>query len=668
MRIIDIKTGRLGALALTAMVGGATVSCGTKAEPDDRATAKALQAVSTKYNWLQFGGDSRHGSNNTLETQITAQNVGQLTQLFKINLPATIEGAPVVATNVNTPSGVRDVAFVTTRSGSIVALDAYSGLTLWSAQPGTANITMSSPAIDPSLAYVYSNGLDGYVHKYSVPTGSEVIGGGWPELSTLKTQYEKGGTAITIGTAGSSSYLYMGVGGYDGDAGDYEGHITTINLATGAQTVFNAMCSDQQNVHFTATTPDCTTGNKSGIWAKAGVTFDPATNRLYFGTGNGTFSPSSFLWGDSILALNPDGTGVSGGPLDSYTPSNFQNLQNNDLDLGSTNTLILANNGSKYPHLAAQSGKDALVRLINLDNMSGQGGPGHVAGEVSATPLATGGEVQNPCATWTNPTDGSTWVFIVSPSNGMNALRLIVDGSGNPSLVSMWTHSGGGGGAHVANGVLYFAQNGNLQALNPTTGALLWHNAGIGQIHWQAPVVVNGVLYIGDNGSQLTAFSPAAAVGSMPDAAPSTQSVTGPDLTASGTAIALITVPTGGGNHSIGVIHDGVFPPVGSTNSSLQYDTYTDTTTRPEDWVGYQFASPQTFGSLVFQDGRQFSNGGWFVSLAAQVRQNGTWVSIPGQEITPTYRGSDGVSFETCRSRFRPLSATAFGLMASPAG
>ena len=487
----------------------ATPSCTSKKEPtgDLAAARTTAQAVDAKYNWLQFGGDSRHGSNNTLETKITAQNVHGLTQLFKIALPETIEGAPVVLTNVTTSSGLHDVAFMTTRSGLILAIDAYSGATLWSAQPSSANITMSSPAIDPSLAYVYSAGLDGYIHKYAVGTGTEVRTGGWPELSTLKTNVEKDGTAITIASSGGTNYLYMGVGGYIGDAGEYQGHVTTINLSTGAQTVFNAMCSNQA-VHFTlGGNPDCANGQKSGIWAKAGLTFDPVTNRLYVGTGNGTFNPSAFMWGDTILALNADGTGANGGPVDSYTPTNFQSLQNSDLDLGSTNVLILANNGSKYPHLAALSGKDAKLRLVNLDNMSGQGGPGKVGGEISSTPLPTGGEVQNPTATWMNPADGTTWIFVVSPTNGMNALRLAVDGGGNPSLVPVWQAGGGGGGAFVANNVLYYSANNNLRALDPTTGTQLWNNTGVGTIHWQAPVVVNGVLYLGDNGRRLTAFS-----------------------------------------------------------------------------------------------------------------------------------------------------------------
>jgi hypothetical protein len=372
---------------------------------------------------------------------------------------------------------------------------------------------MSSPAIDPSLAFVYSAGLDGFIHKYAVGTGAEITGGGWPELSTRKIAVEKDGTAITIGTAADGThYLYMGVGGYIGDAGDYQGHVTTINLQTGAQTVFNAMCSDQ-TAHFTSSNPNCA-GQKSGIWAKAGLTFDPATNRVYAGTGNGTFDPSRRFWGDTILALDPDGTGRGGGPVDSYTPGNFQQLDDNDQDLGSTNVLILSNNGSKYPHLGLLSGKDAALRLVNLDDMSGQGGPGNVGGEISSVGLPTGGEVQNPISTWVNPADGATWAFVVSPTNGINGVRLSVDSNGNPSLVPVWQAGGGGGGAAVANNVLYYAANNDFRALDPTTGAQLWHSAAIGKIHWQTPTIANGVVYIADNSRQLTAFG----LGSAQDA------------------------------------------------------------------------------------------------------------------------------------------------------
>src|SRR5262249_2901081 len=143
------------------------------------------------------------------------------------------------------------------------------------------------------------------------------------------------------------------------------------------------------------------------------------------------FNPSTFMWGDSILALNADGSGAGGGnPLDSYTPATYQSLQEGDLDLGSTNLLILPtlptppNSGSNYPRLAVQGGKDQVLRLIDLDDMSGQGAPGRVGGEVGSVALMTGGKLQDPSSTWTNPADGSTWVYAVSPRNGINAYQL----------------------------------------------------------------------------------------------------------------------------------------------------------------------------------------------------------------------------------------------------
>jgi F5/8 type C domain/Malectin domain/PQQ-like domain/PQQ enzyme repeat len=512
MRLSTRAKGTLVALLGGGLFAGLVSEQGCNRENEPEVVRRAAVA---KYDWLQFGGDSRHGSNNTLETQITAQNVNGLIQLFKASVPQTVEGAPVVLTGVATSQGTRDVVFVTPRGGGVVAMDAYTGATIWSQQPSGVQITMSSPAIDPSRAFIYGSGIDGRIHKFAVGTGVETTSGGWPELATLKPSVEKDGTAIGIGTSGGTNYLYLGTGAYNGDGGEYQGHINTVNLGTGAQKVFNAMCSDQ-TVHFTlGGTPGCSSRG-SGIWAKAGVTFDPATGKLFVVTGNGTFNAAGHQWGDSILALNPDGSGVNNGPIDSYTPSNFQSLQNTDKDLGSTNLLILPNNGSKYPHLGMQSGKDAQLRLINLDNMSGQGAPGKVAGEISTAPLATGGEVQNPCAAWINPADNITWVFVVSPTNGINASRLSVDGSGNPSLVNVWHTGGGGGGAAVANNVLYYASNNNLHALNPTTGAQLWNNTGIGGIHWQTPMVANGVLYVADNSSKLTAFSLTTAGGETP--------------------------------------------------------------------------------------------------------------------------------------------------------
>ncbi len=483
-------------------------------------------AAAAAYNWLQFNGDPQPSGANSSEKTILPGNVSDLKLWYQVTLPGVADGAPVYLSAVSTSNGVHDLLFVTTRNWWIVALDARTGATVWSHQNGpgaclintsaSACYTTSSPAIDPSLAYVYSygldaNGLNGYVHKYQAGNGSEVTSGGWPELVTLKPNHEKGSSALSIATASSgASYLYAASAGYPGDQGDYQGHITAINLADGSQKVFNAVCSDQA-VHFVDSshvppTPDCP-AVQTAIWARPGVVYSAATNRIYASTGNGDFLPASHDWGDTVFALNPDGTGSTGNPLDTYTPADFTTLQSADADLGSTDVAILpVPPTSSVRHLAVQGGKDQLLRLLNLDNLSGQGGTGNTGGEIGAPiPVPQGGQVLTQPAVWTNPADGSTWIFVANGS-GLSALKLVLNG-GVPSLSLVWKNTSWGTSPVVAAGVLFYAQGGLIQAVNPLTGGVRWSSSQIGGIHWESPIVDNGALYITDENGHLTAYS-----------------------------------------------------------------------------------------------------------------------------------------------------------------
>src|ERR1700687_4421378 len=280
------------------------------------------------YDWLQFGGNPQHSGNNTAETILNPGNIASLVQEYQANLPAIADGAPVFLEAVTTPVGVKNLLFVTTRDGRIIALDAQSGATAWSHQygpgaciinnSGAACYTTSSPAIDPNRLYVYSYGLDGNVHKYQVGDGTEILTSGWPQSTTLKGYDEKGSSALSIATSAGATYLYVTHGGYPGDNGDYQGHITAINLATGAQKVFNAACSDQA-MHLRAfgggVPPTCAT-RQNAIWSRPGVIYDAGTDRIFMGTGNAfNGTPGQFdgnhNWSESVIALHPDGTGGS---------------------------------------------------------------------------------------------------------------------------------------------------------------------------------------------------------------------------------------------------------------------------------------------------------------------------------------------------------------------
>jgi hypothetical protein len=266
-------------------------------------------------------------------------------------------------------------------------------------------------------------------------------------------------------------------------------------------------------------TPDCA-ALRAAVWARSGVVYDADNNEILLATGNGDFVPTSHDWGDSVLAIHPDGTGAAGDPIDSFTPPNFQNLENTDEDLGSTAPAILPTpSASNVRHLGAQGGKDALLRLLNLDNLSGQGGIGHTGGNVGAA-INIGGAVLTTPAVWTNPSDGTVWTFVATAS-AVSGVRLSVDGSGNPSLVLAWQNAGAGTSPLVANNVLYVASTGNIRALAPTTGAVLWQDTQIAGIHWESPVVANGTLYITDESGFLSAYGgvAAAAVPALPGSA-----------------------------------------------------------------------------------------------------------------------------------------------------
>ena len=512
----------LAVSAITLAVLGLPAPAAAPVAVSAAAHAVASAQAGTPGDWQQFGYDPGHRGFNPLETTIQPGNVTTLRLLYKAALPGIVDDAPVFLAGVATPKGVLDLLFVTTMDGRVAALDAADGAVVWSHQPATGpRYTTSAPAIDPGRQLVYAYTLEGLVHRYRVGDGVEVTGGGWPQVATLKPQVEKCSPALAIATAANGhTYLYVANGGYPGDQGDYQGHVTAIDLASGAQRVWNAGCSDQA-VHFTTGTPDCS-AVRSAVWARGGVFYDSDVDRIFFATGNGTFDApgGGHNWGDTTVALHPDGTGSGAVAADSYTPPNFNSLSNQDLDLGSTAPALLpAVARSRFPHLGVQSGKDGMLRLLNLDNLSSQGGPGKVGGELQLIPVPQGGQVLTAPAVWTDPATGTVWVFVANGS-GISGLQLTMDATGTPALAPVWNDSDGGTSPIVVNGIVFYVGPAGLQALTPRHGAVLWSDAAPGQagIHWQSPIAVNGRVYVPDNGGNLWVYAPAAAASTcVPD-------------------------------------------------------------------------------------------------------------------------------------------------------
>jgi hypothetical protein len=315
---------------------------------------------------------------------------------------------------------------------------------------------------------------------------------------------EKGSSSLNR----TSSFVYMTTSGYPGDAGHYEGHVVAVNLATGAATVFNTLCSNiQQLLTDQPGQPNYCPDVQSGVWARAGAVVEPGTGNVFIVSGNGNFNGTTD-WGDSVVKLSADVTTL----LDSYTPTNYQQLQKLDLDLGSSAPAIFpVQSTSATPYLAAQVGKDGQIRLLNRRNLTGTGHPGGVGGELQMITAPGTCEVLAAPVVWTD-TSGKAWLFVANDC-GLAGYNLSTDNAGKSTLALIWQQSQGGTSPVLANGVLYVVHNngGAIDACDPTTGSLLWTSTQVGVtlggIHWESPIILNNLLLISDESGKVYAFA-----------------------------------------------------------------------------------------------------------------------------------------------------------------
>ena len=217
---------------------------------------------------------------------------------------------------------------------------------------------MSSPAINPSLAYVYSAGLDGYLHKYAVRHRRRGHRR-WVARALDRRRSPSRRTAPPSRSApsGGNNYLYMGVGGYDGDGGDYQGHMTTINLNTGAQSVFNAMCSNQT---CTLRRRRRTARAKVRHLGEGGPRLRPGDEPGVRRYGQRHVQSLQNYWGDTILALNPDGTGDGEAPSTATRPPTTRRYRTTTWHREHRRAHPPEQRGASNAHLALLSGKDAV--------------------------------------------------------------------------------------------------------------------------------------------------------------------------------------------------------------------------------------------------------------------------------------------------------------------
>lgn len=428
-------------------------------------------------NWTMFGGSLTSPSAMASSGGITAANVAKLSKR-EVQLPGTVDASGIYLHGAMVKGARHNTLFLTALYGKTMAIDAGSGKILWVYTPpsyrqlaGGHQVTNSIPAADPDLKYIYSASPDGYIQKLSVSDGHEI----WRTSITRLPLREKMDSGLKV----DRGHVIAVTAGYNGDRPPYQGHVAVLDAANGKLLhVWNSLCSDRPGL----LDPSTCSESDSAIWGRPGAQIDPATGNIFIATGNAAWNGKT-NWGDAVIELNPDATSMLG----NYTPANTDELNDRDLDVGSSSPVWLGQG------LIAQGGKDGTLRLISIASMAGTAPHKDHELQIALLPAndsRRGKMLFGQPAVWHHA--GETWVFAADAA-GTEAWVLA-----DRKLTTKWKNATNGTSPFVAGDLLYvFDPEGTLNVYAAASGKLITA-LSCPRGHWQSPVVIDGHIFLTD--------------------------------------------------------------------------------------------------------------------------------------------------------------------------
>jgi len=375
---------------------------------------------------------------------LTWENAGQLRRDKAFD--GTIEGHVYAQPLYWHPPGASvGLLIVATESNLVYALDATTGGVVWKralGQPARRGDlpcgdidplgVTGTPVIDPTKGALYldamvkdGRGLKHLVFGLALRDGSVLKG--WPVdvaagVKALGTQFDatvqnQRGALVLAG-----GRVFVPYGGHEGDCGAYRGRV--VGIALDAPAVSGEW-------HTRAT--------MGGIWAPAGIV--AAEDHLFVTTGN-TSGAKSWADGEAVVRLTP-GLAHSSDRGDFFAPSDWQQLDSDDSDLGGTSAVPINVHGRR---LMLALGKDGKAYLLDRDKLGGIGGALDVS-KVSPAPILSAP------ATWSDGdaafvafTDMATGESCAGRGRGPGVTVLRIDGAGKGSVKPVWCRTVDGRG------------------------------------------------------------------------------------------------------------------------------------------------------------------------------------------------------------------------------
>jgi hypothetical protein len=369
---------------------------GSGGNPSPMPTPSSIDVTTYHYDNLRTG-------QNLSETTLTPANVNQskFGKLGELMVDGKVDGQPLYLSQVAIPGvGTKNVLYVVTEHGSVFAFDAdnvrgTSAKPLWQISTqlpgegpsdvrGCSQVTpeigiTSTPVIDRTRGAIYvvavsKNASGNYFHRLhalDLASGKELFGG----PTTITATFPGNGAGSSNGSVIFDPAQYNerpGLLELNGTIFTTWGSHCDIGAYTSWMMAFSADTLKQTNVLNLV--PN---GNDGGTWMSGAAPAADSAGNIFFIIGNGTFDtslnasgfPSQGDCGNCYVKVS------STAPLkllDYFTPLNTVAESNVDEDLGSGGPLLLpdvTDASGKTRHLAVGSGKDAIIYVLDRDNM-----------------------------------------------------------------------------------------------------------------------------------------------------------------------------------------------------------------------------------------------------------------------------------------------------------
>jgi len=308
-------------------------------------------------DWTTFGHDSARSGWASDERTLTLENVSSLRLQWKKHVNNQFYSlsaltAPVVATAVDEEGGRRSILAVAGIGGTVFALDAETGETLWN-KPLRSMITprkaglqgtflcpngiTATPVIDKENDALYVVAPDGSLYGLNLSSG-KVIYGPVPFVAPFAKSW-------SLNLVNGSVYTTVSLGCGNGRSGVYAADVRSPQRPSVRQLFLS-------NAYT------------SGIWGRGGPVIGE-NGKVYGGTADGDTDPSKGDYSDTVVALSIQDLSIA----DYFLPPNAAYLKKEDFDVGSASPVWFT---WKNRSLVAHGFKEGRVYLLDGDHLGSQ--------------------------------------------------------------------------------------------------------------------------------------------------------------------------------------------------------------------------------------------------------------------------------------------------------